>query len=734
MHRISRVNPLWLLPLLLLGCDEGPSGPSGSSLRVTVLGLPSGAAAAVSISGPGGFSQSASATQTFVQLTPGSYTVTASNVTFNTATYAPSPATQTIAVGASQANATIMYSQTSGNLAISVNGLGTASTAAVTVTGPGYTQAVARTTTLRGLDPGSYVITARDTLAAGGTAHTASPGTQTVTITANVTTNASVSYSPPPADGSVNLRIAGMYLTQSAQTYTGSVPLVRNRAGYLRVFAVGDRVNAAAPDVKVRFFHGLLPVDSATIVAPAVGVPTAVDESSLSYSWNVPVPASLIQPTLSIQAEVDPMGTVLETNESDNLYPAGTPPALDVRTVPPVDLMFVPVVQRGLPLFRARGNVTESNKAQFLQVTQQMHPVSSFNAVVHGDYTTTTTDTLQSGNANNAWSEILTELDVLRVAENSEDYYYGVARVSYTSGVAGVAYVSTSTVGGRAALGWDYLPSGSLVAAHELGHNWARNHAPCGGPQQVDLQYPHLDGTTGIYGVDVASQTLQQPSLGDVMGYCDPKWIGDYTYRGVLNYLLAPSAPSITGGSSQMVQPCLVVWGHVRNGELVLEPAFQAITRPSLPRQPGSYTVSGTADDGSTVFAVSFAPNEIADAGPGQGNFVFAVPLPSSRAARLASIHVQGGGRRATRSAVGAAVSGTSAAASIDLRRTGAGSVTLRWDSQALPMLVVRDPDNGQILSLARGGEAQLSTRKQQVDLVISNGVRSSVQRMRVRP
>jgi hypothetical protein len=731
MNRIARVNPVWLL-LLLLGCDGGPGGPSGSSLRVTVLGLPGGAAAAITVTGPGGFSQPATASQTFTQLTPGSYTVAASAVTFSTATYAPNPSTQTILVGGSQGNATVMYVQSSGNLAIAINGLGTASTAAVTVTAPGYTQAVTRTTTLRGLDPGSYVITARDTLAAGGTAHTANPASQTVTISAGTTTNASVSYSPPPADGSVNLRIAGMYLTQSAQTYSGSVPLVRNRAGYLRVFVVGDRVNVTAPDVKVRFLHGLVPVDSATIVAPAVGVPTSVDESSLSYSWNVPVAASLIQPTLSIQAEVDPTGTVLETDETDNLHPAGTPPALDVRTVPPVNITFVPVLQRGLPLSRAKGNVTESNKAQFLQTTQRMHPVASFNAVVHADYTTTTSDTLQSQNANSAWGEILTELDVLRVAENSSSYYYGVARVSYPSGVAGVAYVSTPSMGGRAALGWDYLPSGSIVAAHELGHNWGRNHAPCGGPQQVDLQYPYTDGSTGIYGLDVAAHTLQQPNLGDVMGYCDPKWIGDYTYRGVLNYLLAPSPPIMGGSATESVQPCLVIWGHIRNGGVVLEPAFQANTRPSLPRQPGPYTLSGMAEDGSTMFALSFTPNEIADAGTGQRNFVFAVPLASSRAARLSSIRVVGAGHSAVRSAAGAVVSGTPATGSIALQRMGAGRVSLRWDSQALPMLVVRDPDNGQILSLARGGEVQLSTSKGQVDLIISNGVRSRVQRMRV--
>src|SRR5918992_1355405 len=96
-------------------------------------------------------------------------------------------------------------------------------------------------------------------------------------------------------------------------------------------------------------------------------------------------------------------------------------------------------------------------------------------------------------------------------------------------------------------------------------------------------------------------------------------------------------------------------------------------------------------------------------------------------------LHLSWGAQLPARSESGA-VSGTPAAASIALQRTGAGRVALRWDSQALPMLVVRDPDNGQILSLARGGEVQLSTSKGQVDLIISNGVRSRVQRMRVSP
>ena len=146
---------------------------------------------------------------------------------------------------------------------------------------------------------------------------------------------------------------------------------------------------------------------------------------------------------------------------------------------------------------------------------------------------------------------------------------------------------------GSAALGWDYLPSGSDVVAHELGHNWGRNHAPCGGPAGVDPAYPHPDGSTGGYGLDVSTGTLKPPTTSDIMGYCDPKWISDYTYKAVLNYL-SPASPIVMSAAvSQAIQPCLLVWGHIEDGELVLEPAFQVNTRPSLPDRAGPYSVSG---------------------------------------------------------------------------------------------------------------------------------------------
>jgi len=615
-----------------------------------------------------------------------------------------------------------------GSLAIAVNGLPSGTDAAVTIVGPeGYSQSVTATQILEGLVPGDYTVSAQDVLAPGGTLYSASPASQEVSVVAAATATATVTYSPP-SSGDLNLVIDGMYLTQSVQTYAGSVPLVQDRDGYLRVFVVANRTNQATPTVRVRFFHDLVVQSEVIIAAPGLSVPTAVDESSLSYSWNVPVPGTLIRPGLSITAEVDPDNTVSESNEGDNAFPSGVPLAMNVRSAPTLGVTFVPVVQAGNG---RRGDVSDANTGLFMADLERMHPLAGYNALVHAEYTTSTSDTLENDNGNNAWVTILNEMELLRVAEGSSRYHYGVAKVSYTSGVAGVAYVSEPANGihARAGLGWDYLPSGSLVVAHELGHNWGRNHAPCGDPGGVYAEYPYLNGSIGVYGLDVKALALKPPtSFSDIMGYCDDKWISDYSYSAVLDYL-SPASP-LASATTQDAQTSLLVWGHVRDGQPVLEPSFLVKTRPSPPRKSGHYTLQASASDGSVVFAFSFSPTEVADAPGNQRNFVFAVPVSATQAGWIARVRVAGPGGEAVRET--APTAGIPPA--IEAKRAAGGRVRLRWNARSAPMAMVRDPNTGEVLSLARGGDVFVRTSKTQLDLVLSDGVRSHLTSVSVTP
>jgi hypothetical protein len=85
--------------------------------------------------------------------------------------------------------------------------------------------------------------------------------------------------------------------------------------------------------------------------------------------------------------------------------------------------------------------------------------------------------------------------------------------------------------------------------AHELGHQHGRYHAPCD-TSGADRGYPYAGGTLGVWGFDPRTATFLEPTrTTDFMGYCDPQWISDYTWRAIfartraVSALWAPWAP-----------------------------------------------------------------------------------------------------------------------------------------------------------------------------------------------
>ena len=706
-----------LLALLLAACGGGSStGPSTGSLSLDVSGLPGGVEGDVRVTGPGGFSRRVEGSTTLATLAPGSYAVTAAGVTVGDAQYLPTPPSQSVTVsGGEAASAGVVYAVAEGSLAITVTGLPAGVDAAITVSGPGgYSHSVTASKTLSGLTPGQYTVTALP-VTDGDDQYTPSPSSRTVSVAGSAT--ATVSYSTGGSAG-FNLRVDGVYLVQSVQTYDRSVPLVRDRDALLRVFVTANQVNAATPDVDVTLYANGEPIAELTIPAPGLTTPLAPDEGTLNSSWNVILDRSLIQSSLSIVATVDPQNLVAEGDESDNTFPAsGTPLALDVRTTDPFQVTLVPVITKANG---RQGNVSEANRADYLETTTRVHPLGSWSATVHAAYTTSTSLALQSDNGNNAWTVILSEINALRDLESSTRYYYGVVNPSYSSGVAGVGYI-----GSPVALGWDKAGSRSGVAAHEWGHNWGRKHAPCGGAGSPDASYPYAGGEIGVIGYDVANEAFKPANSHDLMGYCDNEWISDYTYVGVMNWRNAESA---SRGVAGVIQPGVLVWGRIESGRAVLEPSLRVTARPSLPPRPGPYRLEGRGDDGSRLFGVDFAPTEVADDPAGAKHFAFVVPMRPERAVRLASLHLDGVGIRAS------STQGSSEAPAVEVTRVGAGRLALRWDATRSPMLLVRDPASGEILSLARGGTAEVATGRDELTVTASGRAPRAEMRVRVRP
>jgi hypothetical protein len=474
------------------------------------------------------------------------------------------------------------------------------------------------------------------------------------------------------------------------------------------------------PSVRARFYVNGALQNTVTVVAPAASVPTVFNEASAASSWNISVPGWLIQPGLTVLADVDPANAIGEANESDNLYPlSGAPQSMDVRSLPGLALRFVPVVQSATG---ATGNVSSANTATYLQRLRDMFPVNTIVASVRAPYTTSRT--LGSDGTN--WSSVLSEVYALRTADGSNEHYYGVVRVSYGGGVAGIGYI-----GAPSALGWDVSGSASEVMAHELGHNWGRYHAPCGGVGNPDPNFPYAGGIIGAFGWNVRTNTLMQRTAPDLMGYCSSTWISDYTYRNVFTFRSNSKAGTITSAS---VQPGLLVWGRVAvDGSITLEPAVRITGRSVLPASDGAFVVEAEDVSGNDVFSFSFDPVDVSDDVPGgERHFAFVVPLGDADHARLRTVNVRGGGRSHTQTARASSAALDAAAAAAGLDAAG-GSARLRWSGADAPLVVVRDPATGDILSFARGGDITLQSAARELELIFTDGVRSTTRRAAVR-
>jgi CARDB len=659
------------------------------------------------------------ASATVSGLTPGPHTVELIGVAGNCAVGQNPHGFNVPAGGSVQVAFVVTCNATAGGLTVTIAGLPSGTVAAVTVTGPGgFSTELTATQTLTGLTPGNYTVAASE-VSSGNTRYPPSPASQSVSVAAGATASATVTYGPA-AGPTLNLRIDSWQLTQSVQTPRNDIPMVANRDGYLRVFVVSNQTTTAAPSVRVRLFRNGSLTSTLTIPAPDPSTPTSKTESRLTSSWNVKIPPSAFGPGFSLLADVDPGNAIPETDESDNVFPAsGVPQTFQVQTLPTLAVRFVPVKQEANGLL---GDVSDANRSRFLDMIRRMYPVATADGDLHAVYTTTTTNPLQPGDANGAWVTILGEVEALRVVEGTNRNYYGVVRRGYSSGIAGLGYVGLPS-----AIGFDDEFDRSRVMAHEIGHNFGRLHTPCGNPPGVDPDYPYPAGNIGVFGMDMQHEELRDPNSPDIMGYCANPWVSDYTYRAILASRIGTGR--IVALSSGLAQRCLLVWGRIVNGAPVLEPAFEIVTRPSLPKARGQYSVEGRAADGSPLFSLSFDAALVADDPRGTRQFAFAVPLGNAPAIGGLRLTAPGGAAELA-PAVRAA---PAAPADLQAHRV-AGGLALRWNPAAHPMVMVRDPQTGEVLSFARGGQVEISTTRSDVEVVASDGVGSWNQRVVVKP
>ncbi len=513
--------------------------------------------------------------------------------------------------------------------------------------------------------------------------------------------------------------VEAAYLTQSVQTLGGTVPLVRNRDGLLRVFLKADQANGASPLVRVKIFQGQNVMATLDIPSPGAAVPTSIQEGNLALSWNVAIPGSLIQPGYSLIAEADPGGLAPDRDRSNNLLPrSGTPMPMNVQTLPPWRVSFFPVV-----LAAGTGNVSLTNVGDWTDRLRRMYPMDQVDATVGAPFTPSVADLTADGGG---WAQLLNDLETKRLLEGRTDRtYFGAVKVAYGNGISGMGYIgSSASIQGRSAVGWDktgYPDGGNYpeVFAHEVGHTLGRRHAPCGTPSNPDLAYPYAGpvppaGSIGAFGLDVGAFASKDPALfRDALGYCSPTWVSDYTYAGILAFRMA-SPPASAASES-----CLVIRGRMDDSSAVLEPAFWTQTPRTAPSGSGVFQAETLDAQGRLLATLSFEPLVVGCSG--ERHFVVALPCadPGQVAGlRLLKEQVPIAERRP--SAFTQSANGPGMRGEMEGER-----VHLQWNGTAFPSVAVRNAETGEILAFGQGGDLRLDTSAVNLEILASEGCTS---------
>jgi hypothetical protein len=479
----------------------------------------------------------------------------------------------------------------------------------------------------------------------------------------------------------VQLSTPFVYLTQSVQTLTGSVPLIAGKDALLRVFMTGDQMSFFEPSVRASFYSGDEIVYSVRMLSPLYFLPVSPDQSELNRSYNALVPAAVLQPGLELVIELDPEKVVPLAPGSSVRVPELGRMAFNIREVEPFRLRIIPVLACGSPfpacsgqIFNWTGNLSEDSDQ--VQYTRLVFPIADFEVDVAETYETHVDLTTKPG-----WSSFLREIVAMRELDEDGDdyYYYGAVTLPQGSAWGGLGRIGYPASVGR--------PS-EFTLAHELGHNMSLRHAPCGGPSGPDQNYPYTGGFIGKWGYDPRGASglgeLKNPGvIKDLMSYCSPEWISDYHFEKSLAFRLDPlrGPSSRQSDRSRQSEDVLILWGGSDDGVLTLEPAIHMTAPPVLPVENGPYQIEGFNASGGSLFSLSFSLAET-EYGSG-GDFYFALPLQAEAADELSRIQLMGPEGQIE---IGDGLPGPNLAV-VTNRQTGRiQSIIREWDETLLPV------------------------------------------------
>ena len=486
----------------------------------------------------------------------------------------------------------------------------------------------------------------------------------------------------------IDLTVGHVEITQAVQTDTNSVTLVANRQTVVRVYA---QTNTSHSEdnmyVSISAYQGgsELP-DSPLVLGPGT-IPVTWSRAEINTSFNTFLPSTWLSGNVTLFVTVDPYDTIKENDNSNNTVTK----SLNFTNVPNLDITVVPIRYTHTPT----GKTYPAPSTSFIQAAfERFYPVDTVNVTVRSQYSYAADLDKYS-----AWANLLDIITTLKSNDGVSDsrVYYGLIPLVDGNG-------STWWDGGYAGLGWvgyresigladaylmqfQYYVNGKDTATHEVGHNFNRKHAPCGDLSSADPNFPYVGGIVGQYGFDMSAWQVIPTSYKDIMGYCEPNWISDYTYLGLLENQLVYGLKELT---PQTTDSLYVRASIADDDTVVLQPVYALPSSPDESPDESEFSLEFLDANGEVVAAHPVAVH-LAEGNDFQVQSIHAtVPKPSLPFSSL----------RLTKN--GTTVSERSLAQSSRFRTTQPtvyldnGELILDWGMPQIPAMVRYTIDDGE--------------------------------------
>jgi hypothetical protein len=249
----------------------------------------------------------------------------------------------------------------------------------------------------------------------------------------------------------------------------------------------------------------------------------------LDSTFNFLIPADAVKPESKVVAAVyEAAGLPAPEPPAPPRFPASGAADLGVKGGPMImEVVLVPVRGPSGPL-----DDSPARRKHLESYLADVYPVQTMTIRWHAPLTTTsiiTSDTAFGMLANQRRQDGASPgayYHMLIAVEDSVDKFLGLGMTAGPVPTEAARRIAMTMVTDH------QVDSQMDTVSHEMGHNLGRAHAPGCNAAGVDARFPYPNTGVGVDGYSIPEKAFKSKGkFKDVMGYCYPTWISDYTWN-----------------------------------------------------------------------------------------------------------------------------------------------------------------------------------------------------------